>query len=154
VEQSAIRWFGDGASVEVLVLQVWRSDVVVEWLLDRLEVGKCLGDIQVVWVDVGCEIRRQGRVKVTRWRSCIAEILRIDEAVFSGIEGVVEVSEACEVHFAVTVCIVDVERTGKARVSERRIGNFAGHLGREEERGPALKLCNRMLCYRDAVDYY
>jgi hypothetical protein len=154
VHQSAIWWLRDGAPVEVLVLQVGWSDVVVEWLLDGLEVGRCLGEIQVVWVDVRCEIGRHRRVKMTAWRSSIAEILRIDEAVVLSTEGVVKFFEACEVHFAVAVCTVDVERTGKARVRKRRIGDFAGHLGREEERGSALKWCNRMLCYRDAVDYY
>jgi hypothetical protein len=132
VQQSAIRWLRDGTAMKVLVLQVWRSDVVVEWLLERLEVRRRWDSVQVGWVDVGCEIGRQGRVKVTRWRSSIAEILRIDEAVVRSTEGVVEFFEACEVHFAVTMGTVDVERTGKARIRKRRIGNLAGHLGREE----------------------
>lgn len=67
-------------------------------------------------------------------RSGIAEVLGIDAALISGTEAVVEVSQGCVVWF-VALCVVDIERTGKARVSKRGVGDLTGHFGMERRRG-------------------
>lgn len=90
---------------------------------------------------------------MSSWRSGIAEVLWIDTALADCTKAVVEVFECGEVHL-VCVCIVDIERTGIAWIRERGVCDLAGHLRREQRRGSVLKLCNGMLCYRDAVDYY
>jgi hypothetical protein len=89
---------------------------------------------------------------VSRRRAGIAEGLRVDTAVIRGTEAVVEVSQGCIVWF-VALCVVDIERTGEARVSKRGTGDLTGHLGKGERmsRSVASKLCTRMLCYHHAV---
>jgi hypothetical protein len=130
VQESAVRRLRDRAPMKALVLQVQWEARGAERLLDRLEVRSCWCCAKVGRIVVKVEFRRQDWVEVTRRRAGIAEVLRVDTVVVSWTEAVVEVSKGCVVHF-VSMCVVDVKRTGKARVGKRGAGDLTGHLGSE-----------------------
>lgn len=97
-------------------------------MFDGLEVRSCWRTVDVRGIVLGREVRRQSWIEVSRRRSDVAKVLRIDAGLIGGAEAVVEVFQSCEVCF-VALCVVDIERTGEARVSKRGIGNLTGHLG-------------------------
>jgi hypothetical protein len=128
VQEGAIWRLGDGAAMEVLVLQVQWEGRSTERLFDGLEVRSCWDTVEVRRVVVGCEVGRQGWIEVSRRRSGIAEVLRIDTVLIRRTEAVVEVSQGCVVWF-VSLRVVDIERAGEARVSKRGVGDLTGHVG-------------------------
>ena len=128
MQQGAIWRLRDGTAMKVLVLQVRWEGRGTERLFDGLEIRSCWDTVEVRRIVVGCEVGRQDGIEGSRRRSGIAEVLRIDTALISGTEGVVEVSQRCVVCF-VALCVVDIERAGEARVSKSGIGNLTGHLG-------------------------
>lgn len=128
VQKGAIRRLRDRAAMEVLILQVQREGWSAKRLFDGLKVRSCWDTVDFRRIVVGCEVRRQGWIKVSRRRSGIAEILRIDTALIKGTKAVVEVCQSCEVCL-VSFCVVDIEWTGETRFSKRGISNLTGHLG-------------------------
>lgn len=150
MQEGAIRRLRYRAAMKVLVLQVQWEGWSTKRLFDGLKVRSCWNTVDVRRVVVGCEVRRQSWIEVIRRRSGIAQILRIDTALIGGTKAVVEVSQSCVVCF-VALCVVDIERTGQARVSKRGIGDLTGHVGMRERRGAMSKLCDGMQCYHNAV---
>lgn len=128
VQEDAIWRLRDRAAMKVLVLQMQWEGWSAERLFDGSEVRSCWDTVDVRRIVVGGEVRRQSWIEVSRRRSGVAEVLRIDTTLIRGTEAVVEVFQSCEICF-VALCIVDIERTGEARVSKRRISNLTGHLG-------------------------
>ena len=97
VQEGALWRLGDRAAVEVLVLQVWWEGRGAERLLDGLEVWSCWDAVEVWKVVVGRELGRQGWIEVSRRRSGIAQVLRIDTVGIIRTQAVVEVSQGCVV---------------------------------------------------------
>lgn len=134
VHESAIWRLGDGAAMEVLVLKVQRECWSTERLFDGLEVRSCRDTVEVRRIVVGREVRRQGWIEVSRRRFGIAEVLRIDTTLIRRTEAVIEVCQGSVVWF-VSLCVVDIERTGEAGVSKRGVGgDLTGHLGNGREK--------------------
>ena len=101
-------------------------------MFDGLEVRSCWSTVDVRGIVIGREVRRQSWIEVSRRRSDVAEVLRIGAGLIRGTEAVVEVFQSCEVCF-VALCVVDIERTGEARVSKRGVGDLTGHLVTERK---------------------
>ena len=131
VQEGAIWRLGDRAAMEVLVLQVQWEGRGAERLFDGLKVRSSWDAVvEFRRIVVRCESRSHGWIEVSRRRCGIAQVMWIDTALVSGTEAVVEVSQRGVVCL-VSLCVVDIERTGEARVSKRRVRNLTGHLGKE-----------------------
>lgn len=72
VQEGTVRRFRDRAAMKVLVLQVQWEVWSTERLFNGLEVRSFWDTVDVRWIVVGREVRRQGWIEVSRRRSGIA----------------------------------------------------------------------------------